>query len=280
VPELPEVETIRRDLEKLLTGKIISAVRINDPMVITGISPKGTPRRKVNVQDFINNISGKEIKSFLRRGKYLIMDFTGNGALIFHLRMTGQLLIGQKNGMERIQFFFKGDPVLKLSFFDRRRFGEVLYSHDWKKELPITALGVEPLNGKLDGALLKEKFRGRSASIHSMLLSQYVIAGLGNIYATEALFSAGIRPGKAAGRISLLKCDHLCSKIKKILQDSIDHRGYSMSTYVDAMGRKGETQKFTSVYGKEGKPCPLCSAPLKRTVLSARGVVYCAHCQS
>jgi formamidopyrimidine-DNA glycosylase len=191
--------------------------------------------------------------------------------------MTGQLLIRSPMGNERAVFGFEGGPM--ICFVDRRRFGEVQYSRNWQQESRIAALGPEPLNGSLIPKNLKKIFRGRSASIHSMLLNQNIVAGLGNIYVTEALFRSRICPSKPAGEISLKELETLVQSIRKVLEDSIQNRGYSMTTYVDVLGKKGRSQMFTVCYGKEGKPCSFCGAPLKRKVITERGVVYCPRCQ-
>ena len=132
---------------------------------------------------------------------------------------------------------------------------------------------------ELNDAYLKCAFRGRTAPIHSILLSQNLVSGLGNIYATEALFDAGIKPTKPCGKISAEKLALLTSSIYRVVSDSIEKRGYSMNTYVDALGQKGRSQLFSRAYGKAGLPCPRCGTPFKRTVLSGRGVVFCSKCQ-
>lgn len=277
MPELPEVETIKRNLEEHLTGKKIIKIHVRDPFILTGISPKGAPRRKCSLTEFKKSVLGKTIQRFFRRGKYLIMEFRDQTSLICHLRMTGQLLIGKPKGNERARFTF--DNNTNLSFCDRRRFGEIIFSSHWELEPCISSLGVEPLNGHLTARFLKEKFKGRSASIHSLLLNQKIISGLGNIYAAEALFKASILPSKKANKISAPKLEKLIFSIKEVLNLSILNRGYSMSTYVDALGKKGKSQLFTAVYGKENEPCPNCRQLLKKIALSGRSVVYCSKCQ-
>lgn len=277
MPELPEVETIKRDLEKLLPGKIIRQIEVKDPTVLTGISPNGGPFRKVSADSFKKNVIGKHLSRFHRRGKYLIMEFSDQTALIFHLRMTGQLVVRQPSSRERIVFYF--DEGLPLCFADTRRFGEIFFSCDWKKEPRINSLGVEPLNGSFTVNLLKEKLKDRSAKIHSLLLDQRIVAGIGNIYAAEALFLAGIRPNKTAGRLSKMEVEKLVNALKKVLNDSIEHRGYTMNSYLDANGQKGNTQEFALVYGKQGESCVNCGGKILRKVISGRGVAYCAVCQ-
>ena len=277
MPELPEVETIKRDLEKNLLGKRIQEVIIHDRTALTGISSNGSPRRKISTSLFQKNILGKKVCSFKRRGKYIIMEFEGGSSLIVHLRMTGQLLIQKAGGKGRASFLF--DDGNLLSFIDRRRFGEIFFSKDWRHEPSILSLGVEPLNGSLTTEYLKNQFSGRKAPIHSVLLNQKIVAGLGNIYSAEALYHSAISPLAQAQKIPLPKLERLISSIQGVLKKSIENRGYSMNTYVDLLGKKGKSQLFTAVYGKEGTPCKKCRKPLIKKTISGRGVVYCSGCQ-
>lgn len=152
MPELPEVETIRRDLQRVLVGKKILDLRINDPRLLTGISPSGRPRRKINISQFKKNVVGKKINCFQRRGKYLIMQFQDGTSLVFHLRMTGQITLKRPENKERAVLFLT--RALPLCFTDTRRFGEMIYSQDWEQEKMIRSLGIEPLNGQLSASLL------------------------------------------------------------------------------------------------------------------------------
>ncbi len=277
MPELPEVETIKRDLEKNLTGQVITQFIVEDPRIFTGFSPSGGPRRKINISHLIRGLINKKISQFFRRGKYLAMEFVDGSALILHLRMTGQLLFKNGEGKARAAFYFGSGK--KLFFKDRRRFGEIQFSTDWKKEKSIASLGIEPLNGNLTAQFLKESFKERSASVHSLLLNQTIVCGIGNIYAAEALFRAGIRPTRKGKSIRIEELNQLVPAIQQVLNASIQNRGYSMSTYVDTLGKKGKTQLFTQVYGKEDQPCVHCKNLLKKIKISGRGVVYCTQCQ-
>lgn len=278
MPELPEVETILRDLSKRTVDRKINEVFVQDPTVLTGHLREGRTSRTISVSRFEKSMRGKGISKFHRRGKYLIMDFSDQTSLIFHLRMTGQLLVSPPNGKERLTLTL--DDGTTLCFRDTRRFGEIVFSRDWQNEKTIRSLGLEPLHDKLSASLLQNLFRNRRASIHSLLLNQKIICGLGNIYATEALFLSRILPSKPAGTVSREKCENLASSIRKILKASIRNRGYSMSTYVDALGRKGRSQLYSAAYGKKGKPCISCGSPLRKEVLAGRGVVYCGRCQN
>ena len=277
MPELPEVETIRRGLEKLVLGRVIRSVRILDPYVLTGFQPSGRPRRKVFPKSFSDSVVGKRIERILRRGKYLILEFPDRTAVVVHLRMTGRLLVREPEGRERAVFELDSGPP--LCFSDTRRFGEIVFSEDWAEEPGLRDLGPEPLNGSLTAELLKDRFGGRKTPVHSALLNQKLIAGLGNIYVTEALFKSGISPFRLAGRISAPRLEALAGAIRSVLEQSIANGGYSMWTYVDALGQKGRSQLFTVCYGKEGEPCVSCGGTLRRAVLTGRGTVYCPRCQ-
>ncbi len=277
MPELPEVETIKRDLESILLKKTIASAQVFDLTLLTGHKVHGRFRRKVNASQFCAALTGKTIRQFHRRGKYIAMEFSDTTALIFHLRMTGQLLLSQPEITERARLEMTDGT--KLWFVDRRRFGEMVFSTDWKNDAAIRKLGPEPLDGELTGSLLKSAFQKRDLPVHSALLNQTLLSGLGNIYVVESLHKARISPARKAGRIPLEQLNLLSDAIQKTLEASIENRGYSMHTYVDAMGKKGRSQLFTLAYGKEGKPCSFCGAALVRRVITGRGVVYCKQCQ-
>lgn len=276
MPELPEVETLRRDLEPVLLNRTIRSIEVQDAKALTGIGPRGEPRRDVTAAHFKESVLGRKVGALKRRGKYLIIEFIDKTAVIIHLRMTGQLLL-QAPPLWRVRFSF--DEGFDLYFADRRRFGEVTFCEDWEKDPSLRLLGIEPANGNLSGEYLKKVFQGRKAPIHSILLSQKLVSGLGNIYVTEALYKAGLRPRKACGRIPLEKLSRLARSISEVLKNSIENRGYSMNTYVDALGKKGRSQLFSLAYGKGGSPCPRCETIFKRVVISGRGVVFCPTCQ-
>lgn len=277
MPELPEVETIRQDLQLSLSGTEILSIDVPDPTVLTGFLPNGKPRWNVSVRDFSTPVLNKKLTHFYRRGKYLIAELEPPAAILLHLRMTGQLLLGNPDSYVRLSFKLSNNK--SLHFSDRRRFGEIRYVTDWQKDPTILKLGIEPLQGQLTPMKLKNLFKNRKASIHSLLLNQKMISGLGNIYAAEALYLAGIKPQRRASRIRRHELERLSQTITQVIQDSIHHRGYSMATYVDLLGQKGKSQLFSKVYGKESQPCAVCRKPLKKTKLAGRSAVYCPNCQ-
>jgi len=277
MPELPEVETIRHDLQKRLVGSRIMSVLVPDPTVLTGILPNRKPRWDVSVENFRNCVINRKLTRFSRKGKYLIAELDNRTAIILHLRMTGQLLLENPDAYVRLTFQLNDNKFLHFS--DRRRFGEIRHVLDWTKDPTLQTLGIEPGNRDLTADKLKILLQCRKSTIHSLLLNQKIICGLGNIYAAEALYLAGIRPQRRSNRIKKQELNRLSWAINQVIQDSIKNRGYSMATYVDLLGRKGRSQLFTKVYGKESQPCSICHNPLKKTVLAGRSAVYCPECQ-
>ena len=277
MPELPEVETIKNGLAPFLLGQFIQAIAIRDPTVISGILPSGKPRWNIQADDFKKWVVGKRIQQILRRGKYLLFTLGDQDALMIHLRMTGQLVFKAVPETARaILYFNQSEP---LYFCDQRRFGEIRYLKSWRDEKAIQNLGPEPFDKTFNGVYLQSKLKNRSAPVHSILLNQSILAGLGNIYAAESLYMAGIAPQRKAGRISIEKLNLLCDCVKKVLLASIKNRGFSMRNYRDVHGEKGRSQDSALVYGRERQPCRQCGNTLKKRTLAGRGVVFCPKCQ-
>ncbi len=279
MPELPEVETIRRDLAARIVGRSIAEVEVPDPAIFTGYKRGSKAPKDISLNGFVRDLKGKTILHVLRFGKYLIFEFKQEGALILHLRMTGQLLVDPEQFKARLRLVLTGAPNLVLVFQDQRRFGEVAYAQNWRLFEPLAKLGPEPLNGGLSPEHLRSKLKFRSASIHSLLLNQRIIAGLGNIYANEALFHSGIRPERCGNSISGKEASALCANIQKVLDQSIASRGYSMSNYVDTFGKRGAMQNHSWVYDWEGDPCRKCKTLIVRRILCGRSVYFCRKCQ-
>ena len=283
MPELPEVQTICDDIKPFLIHKKIIKIEVFDPMAITGINHRGLAAQPFSIQNFKRAVQNKTIKNLQHRGKYLIASLDGAEAIIFHLRMTGQLLMHANPPKKARLILHLIDAELSsratLYFYDARRFGSAIYSANWQKENSIANLGAEPLSKQLTAEYLKKYFAERRASIHSVLLDQTVVTGIGNIYAAESLFYAKISPFAPAGKLSLVKISALIKAIKKVLKESIATRGHSMNSYVDAFGQRGSTQNFAAVYGRQNRACKICGTILKKATLSGRSVVYCKNCQ-
>jgi formamidopyrimidine-DNA glycosylase len=265
MPELPEVETIKRDLQKAILGKKIVRVNIYNPKVIR------EPRPEI----FKKSLEGLKIKDILRQGKLLVLALSNGKFLTVHLKMTGQLVIpgGSKNS--RVALVLDGGTI--LDFNDQRLFGELRLVNDWKKLDFIQRLGPEPFDLTFDtfkGMLLKKK-----TAIKPLLLDQSFVSGIGNIYAAEILFRARIHPQRPAQSLSNQEQKLLYQEMRKVLKSAIKHGGSSVDDYVRVSGKNGDYARFHRVYGREGKPCFVCSNPVERIAQGGRGTYFCAKCQ-
>jgi formamidopyrimidine-DNA glycosylase len=277
VPELPEVETLRRDLADLLPGKIISRVVVEDRRALEGFGPDGSRRRRVDPAAFSSRIAGRSVREVLRRGKYLIFALDDGAALLAHLRMTGQLLWGEPRPRARLRLHFKDVPEV-LSYCDTRRFGELWLADDWRGDPAIAALGPEPLE-PLDAGAWGAAFRRSSAKLQAALLDQKRLAGLGNIYVTEALWRTGLRPTRRASTVRADVIPRLLTHVRAVLEEGLARRGVSFRDYRDARGEKGQAKERLAVYGRHGQPCRRCETVLKFVKVNGRGTAYCPSCQ-
>jgi formamidopyrimidine-DNA glycosylase len=273
VPELPEVETIRRGLLQRLVGHPITAVRVRQAYL----------REKVEVDTLQMHVVGTTIEGIDRRAKYLIMRLCPQGILVFHLGMTGRLWLGKPVAQDALHdhLIFDLGPTLELRFHDTRRFGMCFYTT--AKALPEHArfrhLGPEPLSPEFSSAYLRTRASGLRKPLKNFLMDASVVVGVGNIYASEAPFLARVHPKREVGRLRPREWDRLVDAIKEVLQAAIDAHGTSFSDYVDSDGRRGEFQNQLLVYGREGEPCIRDGQPIKRLVLAGRSTFYCPNCQ-
>ncbi len=270
MPELPEVETIRRQLEPELSGRRIESVEVLDERFTRPLKP-----------DALDSVVGRTVDSTDRRGKYLLLGLEGGLTLIIHLRMTGNLAIGAREpsppylraafGLERGEW---------LLFTDARRFGH--------GELVETAaieerfggrVGVEPLSGEFTPDLLAELAADRRAPLKSFLLAQPLVAGIGNIYADEALHRAKLHPLSPAGSMKPEHAEALRDGIVATLEAGLDNGGASIDDYRDARGEEGSMQDEFLVHRREGEPCPRCNTAIVRIVVTGRSTYYCPSCQ-
>lgn len=278
MPELPEVETIRRDLARLLHRKTIAGIHVRDVRVLQGFAPSGRPRRAVRRGEFEARLRGRSITGVRRRGKYLLFDLSSGETLLCHLRMTGQLIYGAPQAAARAVIRFE-ESADALSFCDTRRFGELWIVEDWRTDPSIAALGPEPLLGGWDARIWGRDLRASKAMVQSALLDQRRIAGLGNIYVTEALFHTGIRPTRRCHTLRVSDIPPLVKNIQRVLEQGLEFRGVSFYSYRDGYGQRGGAQKHLSVYGRAGEPCPRCGVSVKGTKVGGRGTAYCPKCQ-
>ncbi|MCJ7646483.1 DNA-formamidopyrimidine glycosylase [bacterium] len=267
MPELPEVETIRRGLEKRILGKKVNRVEINTDRMLKEPSPKR----------FKEEVEGKIFEEVIRRGKYLILVLSSGKKIVVHLRMTGQLIYGEKDINSRVFFLLSDGKYLNLN--DRRHLGEIRLVENWEKVPGIAKIGMEPLEENFTLKVFAEMLTKKKAKIKPLLMDQEFLAGLGNIYAQESLFKAGIHPERQAHRLKRDEVKTLFSEIKKVLREAINCRGSSLSSYVDVEGRRGSFYSRLRVYGRGGEPCVKCKTPLKFIKLSGRGTGFCPECQ-
>ncbi len=269
MPELPEVETTRRGLEPRLQGKILEAVKIRDRRLRWPVPP-----------DISERLAGKRLLSIRRRGKYLLFDFGGLWQIV-HLGMSGSLrFVGKQEPPtvhDHVDWQFKGGETLRLR--DPRRFGAVLLTADPASHPLLAHLGPEPLTGDFTAEYLCAACRGRKTSIKNLIMDSRVVVGVGNIYASESLFRAGIRPGRAAGRLTRAECGRLAAAIKATLQNAVKAGGSSLRDYVTADGELGYFQLHTKVYDRAGLPCKVCGTPIKKLATGQRSTFYCPVCQ-
>ena len=269
MPELPEVETTRRGLEPRLDGKILEAVEIRDRRLRWPIPAELGAR-----------LAGRRLLSIKRRGKYLLFDFGGLWQIV-HLGMSGSLrFVGRDEPAalhDHVDWQFSGGETLRLR--DPRRFGAVLLGDDPASHPLLAHLGPEPLTADFTAAHLHAACHGRKTAIKNLIMDSRVVVGVGNIYASESLFRAGIRPGRAAGRLTRAECGRLADAIKTTLQNAVDAGGSSLRDYVATDGELGYFQLHTRVYDRAGLPCKVCGTPIKKLVTGQRSTFYCPVCQ-
>ena len=280
MPELPEVEIVVRDLRPQLSGRRVESVQLSrDPLILARLIRYPTPSQ------FGRRLRGRTIRAVERRGKYIVMPLVEDGQrLIVHLGMTGHLRLWEPEeaAVKHTHFRALLDSGLELRYDDPRQFGRLLLG---SQEEMIAArafpakLGPEPIHGDLTEAEFERLIRARRRPVKSALLDQSFLAGVGNIYADEACFRAGIRPSRWTHRLTVRERRALYSAIQEVLENSIAARGSSIINYVDAFGVRGTNQEKLLVYGRGGEACLTCGTPLRATRLAGRGTVYCRKCQ-
>ena len=265
MPELPEVETIKRELEKAVIGKKIAQVRVQAPLVV----------RQPSAEKFKAQLAGLTIQRVLRKAKILVLELSDGRALTVHLKMTGQLIFPGTAKASRVSFIFSDGSI--LDFNDQRMFGDLRLLDDWRTLPFIAGLGPEPF--ALTGAQFKAMLGSKKTKIKVLLLDQSFVSGIGNLYAAESLFRSRIRPERPANSLSGPETGALFREIIAVLNEAIDHHGSSVDAYVRLSGKPGDYIRFHKVYGREGKPCPVCKKPVKRIALGGRGTYFCPACQ-
>jgi formamidopyrimidine-DNA glycosylase len=265
MPELPEVETIKRALEKSVLRKKITGVIVNNPKVIKQLKPA----------EFAKALKNVIIKNIIRKGKLLILELSSGQSLAIHLRMTGQLVYPGNTKNSRVSFKLSNGK--SLDFNDRRLLGELRLVDDWRSLKFIKELGPEPF--EITAAQFKQMLSARKTKIKPLLLDQTFVSGVGNLYAAEALFRARIHPERQAASLTAAQKESLFKEIKDTLTEAIQHKGSSMDQYVQVSGQQGGYVKYHKVYGREGKPCLVCKTSVQRIALGGRGTYFCPKCQ-
>ena len=275
MPELPEVETIRRQLATVAVGRTVTKLRIQDPLIVAPNSPNRVRRA----------VEGRLIAQTNRRGKYLLVVLDSGDTLAMHLRMTGRLHhspTGQAPEDKHRRARFELDDGATLDFSDTRRFGRiwiVLADHPDSEGYWNTRLGVEPLERQFTAARLAQVLVGRTAPIKASILDQKLIAGVGNIYADEALFQAGVHPTRPAGSLDADEIAALREAIRDRLRVGIRSGGASIDRYRDTIGNSGSMQDMLRVHLHQGDPCPQCGTTIVKIRVAQRGTYVCPTCQ-
>lgn len=270
MPELPEVETVRRRLLPLVGGRTIRSASILDPRLIGTADPELIERR----------LRGRTIRTLDRRGKYLLVRLDEGETLVSHLRMTGNWFAVADDPPAHTRATFDLGDGDRLVFADVRRFGTLELLDDRATDAYLAArLGPEPLDEDFDGAVLRAAFRDRRAPVKALLLDQRIVAGVGNIYADEALHRAGVHPARAAGRLTGRQCAALAEALRTSLEVGIAQQGASIRDFRDPAGGYGSMQESFRVYGRDGEPCPVCGAVIVKTRSAGRGTHVCPVCQ-
>ncbi len=290
MPELPEVEVTRRRIAPVMVGRTLREVRTTGDSYFF-LTPPATLRRRLR---------GQRVAGLTRRGKYLVAEVGDGRRLLLHLGMTGQLFAAGAKSLRLLsataraslapeqQPAFEPDQHTHLQlrfddggpdvlFRDVRKFGKVQLLGAGEPSERLDKLGTDAL--EITGEEIFRASRKRKVAIKSLLLDQGVIAGSGNIYTDEALFLAGVRPGRRAGRVTRAECDGLAAGLRQVMRRSIETGGSSISDYVAPDGSDGGYQDERRVYGRSGEPCPVCGAPIRRKVLGQRSSHYCSRCQ-
>ena len=270
MPELPEVETTVRGLAPVLEGRRIAAIELRRPDLRRPFPP-----------DLRQRLTGARVTGLSRRAKYGLIATDRGDTLVFHLGMSGAWRVDPDEIGLHDHVLIETDEGRRLALNDPRRFGslDLVPTDRLESVAPFAAMGPEPLGDGFDGAYLARALAGRTAPIKAMLLDQRIVAGLGNIYVCEALHLACIAPGRAAGRISRPRLARLAPAVKAVLLEAIDAGGSTLRDFVQPNGELGYFSAKWRVYGREGRPCPVCGSTVRRRTDSGRSTFYCPACQ-
>jgi len=267
MPELPEVETIRRDLHRGILHKTIQRIDIIDGRIL-----------RQPAKDFVRRLKGRTIEDVSRRGKALVLALDSGEHLVVQVMMTGQMVVnGQRGPHTRIIFEFSDGK--KVFYNDQRVFGQLRVVKNTDEIKYFRVIGPEPFDKAFDERYISGRLKRSLRPIKNVLLDHVFVAGVGNIYACEILFRCGISPKRRAARIKSAEAPLLRRHTMEVLEQAIAARGSSIRNYRDGDGNKGTFNAHIRVYGKEGQPCPGCGKPVARIVQAGRSTFYCVKCQ-
>lgn len=280
MPELPEVETVKRGLEKKLRGRKVVDVKV------LRLDSVGYPSPK----QFTKQLVGHQFQSIVRRGKYLLFELDQGAALGAHLRMSGRLLLVKPGGeaksrvrAEHVRVRMELDDGNIFLFEDMRVFGRLWYVPSGTAPNDVISglgdLGVEPLSDEFTAGYLRDRLKKKTGPIKSALLDQTLIAGIGNIYADESLHLAGLNPQRAANTLTMPQIKVLVTRVKEVLEHAIEKRGSTLRNYTDSDGVNGNYQSAAHVYGREGEGCHTCRNAIVRVKIGGRSAHFCPKCQ-
>ena len=269
MPELPEVETIRRGLAPLISEARIARLTVRDSRLRWPVATKLT-----------RIVQGRQIQAISRRGKYLLVELD-KGCLIIHLGMSGSLryLQGPQSPTKHDHYDIELESGALVRYNDPRRFGSLHHTTAPEAHRLLRNLGPEPLGSEFTGEYLWRRSRGRKVGIKQLIMNGQIVVGVGNIYANEALHRAGIHPTRPAGRISRQRIDRLCQEIRAVLEDALLSGGTTLRDFVGSDGRPGYFRQSLSVYERAGEPCQRCGATIRRRVIGQRASYFCVACQ-
>ena len=273
MPELPEVEVLRRSLERPLLGDRFEAVHVHFPTL-----------REPLCEQRLRRLEGRRVLGLRRRAKYLWIDASGGETLVLHLGMSGRLTLVDRASplVDHEHLGFELASGRRLRFRDPRRFGMafVASTESLDRDRHFHHLGAEPLGPAFKGAHLADLARGRRAPVKSFLMDASVVVGVGNIYASEALYRAGIHPRRSVARIARRRFERLVEAVREVLGEAIEQGGTTLNDFADGAGNSGYFQVSLDVYDREGEVCPSgCGADVRRIVMSNRSTYYCPRCQ-
>ena len=276
MPELPEVESLRRILARTVVGRRIVSASITEPRL----------RRRVSSR-LSQALTDLEIRALRRRAKYLILELSRGRALLVHLGMSGSLTCRAADFASDLLDPRHDHAVIRLDdghalvYNDPRRFGllKLVDAKSLDSLDELRTLGPEPMGDGFSADYLAGKARGRKAAVKNFLMDQRIVAGIGNIYAAEILFRAAVRPKRSAGRVSRSEFGRIVSATRQVLREAIDSRGTTFRSYLDSRGEPGAFSRQLRVYGREGEPCYTCSTPIRSITLGQRASFYCPKCQ-